>query len=135
MINRREFFGLTAGAGATIALTPSWLRALQSFEQQSGQLIQRAIPSSGELLPIISYAPRPTQRASGPGPTPTSPNDVPAAKEVLKAFVDRGGKVVDVLHGGPIGENAARTAARASSPESPRDSDSAFSAAGKSQSR
>jgi aryl-alcohol dehydrogenase-like predicted oxidoreductase len=40
------------------------------------------------------------------------PTDVPAAKEVLKAFLDNGGKVVDVLHGGPVGEQAARTAAR-----------------------
>jgi aryl-alcohol dehydrogenase-like predicted oxidoreductase len=39
------------------------------------------------------------------------PTDVPAAKEVLKTFLANGGKVVDVLHGGPIAEEAARTAA------------------------
>ena len=108
MIDRREFLGISLGAGATLTLTPQLLRALQ---QQSGKLMQRAIPSTGEMLPVISYAPRPTVRASGPGPTMPAPTDVPAAKEVLKAFLDNGGRVIDVLHGGPVGENAARTAA------------------------
>ena len=108
MINRRDFFGITLGAGATLTLTPQLLRALQ---QQRGKLMQRAIPSSGEMLPVISFAPRPTVRVSGPGPTMPAPTDVPVAKEVLKTFLENGGKVVDVLHGGPIGENAARTAA------------------------
>ena len=42
MINRREFLGITAGAGAALALTPELLRASQ---QSGGTLIQRAIPS------------------------------------------------------------------------------------------
>jgi aryl-alcohol dehydrogenase-like predicted oxidoreductase len=110
MIDRRKFFGVAAGAGAGLVLSPQLLRALEL--QQSGKLMQRAIPSSGEMLPVISFAPRPTVKISGPGETKPAPTDVPAAKEVLKTFVDKGGKVVDVLHGGPIGENAARTAAR-----------------------
>jgi aryl-alcohol dehydrogenase-like predicted oxidoreductase len=110
MVNRRDFLGITvgAGAGATLALTPALLRALQ---QSGGKLMQRAIPSSGEMLPVISYGPRPTA-PPGPGDFKPMPTDVPAAKAVLKAFVDNGGTVVDVLHGGPIGEQAARTAAR-----------------------
>jgi diketogulonate reductase-like aldo/keto reductase len=94
MINRRDFIELTFGAGATLALTPDLLRA---FQQSGGKLIQRAIPSSGEMLPIISYGPRVTDGA--------------AMKEVLKTLADNGGKVVDVLHGGPPGEQGARTAA------------------------
>src|SRR4051794_29242207 len=94
MITRREFCGITLGAGASLVLTPELLRA---FQQQGGKLIQRAIPSSGEKLPVISFGPRPT--------------DGTAIKEVLKTFLDNGGKVVDVLHGGPAGEKAARTAA------------------------
>jgi aryl-alcohol dehydrogenase-like predicted oxidoreductase len=97
MINRRKFFGITAGAGATLTLTPQLLRALQTLEQQGGKLIQRAIPSTGEMLPAISYGPRPTDGA--------------AIKEVLKTLADNGGRVVDVLHGGPVGEQGARTAA------------------------
>src|SRR5678816_2463631 len=97
MINRREFFGITAGAGATLALTPELLRALEAVEQPGGKLIQRAIPSTGEMLPVISFGPRPTDGA--------------AIKNVLKTLLDNGGKVVDVLHGGPPGEQGARTAA------------------------
>jgi aryl-alcohol dehydrogenase-like predicted oxidoreductase len=110
MIDRRKFLGIATSAGAGLALSPELLRALHI--QQSGKLMQRAIPSSGEMLPVISFAPRPTVKVSGPGNPQPAPTDVPAAKEVLKTLVDNGGKVVDVLHGGPIGENAARTAAR-----------------------
>lgn len=99
MISRREFLGTSLGAGALV-LTPQLLRAL---EQSGGTLIQRAMPSTGEMFPVISFAPRPFD---GPQPTAGAP-----LKEVLKTLLDRGGKVVDVLHGGPEGEEAARIAA------------------------
>jgi aryl-alcohol dehydrogenase-like predicted oxidoreductase len=85
MINRREFFGVTFGAGATLALTPELLRAFQ----QSGTLIQRAIPSSGEKLPVIglSFSNHPECA------------DHAALKEVLKTMVDNGGRVFDAMHG------------------------------------
>jgi aryl-alcohol dehydrogenase-like predicted oxidoreductase len=85
MINRREFLGLTAGAGATLALTPELLRALQS---QSGKLIQRAIPSTGEMLPVIGLTL--SNHASCANPA--------ALKEVLKTFFDNGGKLFDTFH-------------------------------------
>ncbi|HYW31504.1 MAG TPA: aldo/keto reductase [Gemmatimonas sp.] len=113
MISRREWLGTSLGAGATLAFSPALLRALEGAAslQPKGKLLQRAIPSSGEMLPVISFAPRPTVKVSGPGPTQSAPTDVPVAKEILKTFLDNGGKVVDVLHGGPIAENAARAAA------------------------
>ena len=104
MINRREFLGITAGAGATLTLTPQLLRALQ---QQGGKLMQRAIPSTGEMLPVISFAPR----SVGGAAMSSQPVDVAAIKGVLKTFLDNGGKVVDVLHGGVATEQSARTAA------------------------
>ena len=85
MINRRDFFGITLGAGASLALTPDLLRALQ---QSSGKLIQRAIPSSGEMLPVIGLT-----FANHAGCA-----DPAALKEVLKTFVDNGGRVFDALH-------------------------------------
>jgi diketogulonate reductase-like aldo/keto reductase len=97
MISRREWLGMSLGAGATLALTPKLLRALQAPQQSAGKLLQRAIPSTGEMLPVISFGPRPTDGA--------------AIKEVLKTLLDNGGRVVDVLHGGPAGEQGARTAA------------------------
>ena len=104
MINRREFLEITAGAGAALALTPERLLA---FQQSSGRLMQRAIPSSGEMLPVISFAPR----SVGGAAMSSQPADVAAMKAVLKTFIDNGGKVVDVLHAGPAGEQSARAAA------------------------
>ena len=104
MINRREFLEMTAGAGAALALTPTLLNA---FEQSAGKLMQRAIPSSGEMLPVISFG----ARSLGGAAMSSQPVDVAAIKAVLKTFLDNGGKVVDVLHGGPAGEQSARAAA------------------------
>lgn len=85
MINRREFLGVTAGAGAALGLGPQLLRALQ---QADGTLIQRPIPSSGEMLPVIglSFSNHPTCA------------DHAGLREVLKAFVDGGGRVFDAMH-------------------------------------
>ena len=84
MVNRREFFGISLGAGATIALTPQLLRALQ---QPGGKVIQRAIPSSGEMLPAVGLS-----FSNHPGCA-----DHAALKEVLKTFADNGGRVFDCL--------------------------------------
>ena len=72
MISRRELLGMSLGAGATLALTPELLRALQALQQSGGKLIQRAIPSSGEMLPVIDLGSRP----EGPA----------ALKEILKTL-------------------------------------------------
>ena len=84
MIDRRTFLGIAAGAGATLALTPQLLRALQQ-----GRLIQRAVPSSGEMLPVIglSFSNHPACA------------DRTALREVLRALVDNGGRVFDAMHG------------------------------------
>ena len=97
MVNRREFFGITLGAGATLALTPALLRALQ---QSGGKLIQRAIPSTGEMLPVIGL---------GRGNDSVDPA---AFKAVLEAFVENGGRVLDTVHDTVgTGEQAAATTA------------------------
>jgi aryl-alcohol dehydrogenase-like predicted oxidoreductase len=83
-ISRREFLGTSAGAGAALALTPEWVRALQ---QPGGQLIQRAIPSSGEMLPVIGV-----QFGNSNSLNPA------ALKEVLKTLVDNGGRFLDTMH-------------------------------------
>ena len=93
MINRREFLGIAAGAGAALALGPQRLRAHQT---PSGALMQRAIPSTGEKLPVISFNPR---RESDPA----------GMKAILQTLLDNGGKVIDFPHSS--GEEIARTAA------------------------
>ena len=83
MVDRRRFLGITAAAGASLTLAPHWLRGLQLH--QSPQLILRAIPSSGEKLPVIGlgFADHP------------SCADPAALKEVLKTYYEKGGRVFD----------------------------------------
>src|SRR5688500_8516112 len=99
MINRREFFGITVGAGATLALTPELLRALQ---QPGGKLIQRAIPSSGEMVPVIGLS----------FSNHVSCADPVALREVFKTFVDNGGRVFDAMDGNAAAEQFHATVAR-----------------------
>jgi aryl-alcohol dehydrogenase-like predicted oxidoreductase len=93
MINRREFLGITAGAGATLALTPDLLSAIQAFERQAGKLIQRAIPSTGEKLPVIALGFANHATCADPA----------ALKAVLKTFYDNGGRFLDTNHGNSPG--------------------------------
>ncbi len=101
MISRREWLGGSLGAGAALALTPGLLRALQRLEQQGGKLIQRAIPSTGEMLPALGLS-----FSNHPGCA-----DHAALTEVLKAFADSGGRVYDVMHVNPTSEQFHITAA------------------------
>jgi len=98
MVNRREFLGVAAGAGAALALTPE---LLLSFQQSGGKLIQRAIPSTGEMLPVIglSFSNHPACA------------DHAALREVLKTMVDNGGRVFDAMHGNASAEEFHATVA------------------------
>ena len=84
MVSRRRWLGVSLGAGATLALTPELLRALQL---SAGKLIQRAIPSSGEKLPVIGvqFQNNTTQ-------------DPAALKGVLEALVANDGRFLDTMH-------------------------------------
>src|SRR5215207_2907913 len=87
MIDRRKFLGITAGAGASLVLTPELLRAVQRSTalQQGGKLIQRAIPSSGEMIPVVGLSFSNHAGCADPA----------ALREVLKTFYDNGGRVFD----------------------------------------
>ncbi len=84
MISRREWLGMTLGIGGALALDPRLLRALQR-----GELIQRAIPSTGEKLPVVGLGSAATfsQLARR--------EDVDALTAVMRTLVDRGGRVFD----------------------------------------
>jgi aryl-alcohol dehydrogenase-like predicted oxidoreductase len=84
MFSRRELLGMTVGAGATLALAPDLLRALQKSE---GKLLQRAIPSTGEMLPVIGVQFR----------NNTSQDPV-ALGAVLETLVAHGGRFLDTMH-------------------------------------
>ena len=97
MIDRRKFLGMAAGAGAALALTPQLLRALE--QQQTGKLIQRAIPSTGELLPVIGVARGPVQNnarlAHLVNMADPSSEAYRMLRSVVKTMVDNGGRVLD----------------------------------------
>ena len=97
MFSRREFLGTSLGAGA-LALTPELLRALH---QSGGKLIQRAIPSTGEMLPAVglSFSNHP------------SCADHAALTQVVKAFADGGGRLYDAMHVNQASEQFHITAA------------------------
>jgi aryl-alcohol dehydrogenase-like predicted oxidoreductase len=88
MLDRRKFLGVTASAGATLALSPALLRALR-FQQPGGTLIQRAIPSSGALLPVVGLSFSNHAGCADPA----------ALRTVLQTFADNGGRVFDAQHG------------------------------------
>ena len=85
MISRRDLIGMSLGAGASLALTPELVRALQ---QPGPKLLQRAVPSSGEMLPVIGL------HFGNPAPP-----DHAALKDALKTLIDRGGRFLDTVHG------------------------------------
>jgi aryl-alcohol dehydrogenase-like predicted oxidoreductase len=84
MVSRREWIGITAGVGATLGLTPRLLLALQQ-----GQLIRRAIPSTGEMLPVIGLGSSATFSQVARG------EEISALKEVFKTMAANGATVFD----------------------------------------
>ena len=85
MVTRRDWLRLTATAGAALSLNP---RILKAFDARQ-QLITRAIPSSGEQLPVIGLGSSATFSAVARS------EDVSALRDVLRAMVDNGGTVFD----------------------------------------
>lgn len=99
MINRREFFGISAGVGASLGLTPRLLQALAALPQ--GQLLQRAIPSTGERIPVIGLG------SSATFATVARAEDVTALKAVFQAMSERGARVFDTAPGYGASEEVA----------------------------
>jgi aryl-alcohol dehydrogenase-like predicted oxidoreductase len=84
MITRREWLGRTLTAGAALALDPRRLAALST-----PQLITRAIPSTGERLPLVGLG------SSATFAQVARSEDVTALREVLGTMLEHGGRVFD----------------------------------------
>ncbi len=84
MVNRRDFIGITVGVGATLGLTPRLLHALTQ-----SQIIQRAIPSTGEKIPVIGLG------SSATFSQVARAEDKSALKAVFQAMADKGARVFD----------------------------------------
>jgi aryl-alcohol dehydrogenase-like predicted oxidoreductase len=96
MISRREWISITLGAGSALALDPRILRALQQ-----GQLIQKAIPSTGEMLPVVGLG------SSDTFSRVARSEDRSALTEVIRTMVERGAKVLDTAPGYGASEQVA----------------------------
>ena len=99
MINRRDFLATTAGVGASLGLTPRLLAALSALPQ--GQLLQRAIPSTGEKIPVVGLG------SSATFASVARTEDVTALRAVFQAMVERGGRVFDTAPGYGASEEVA----------------------------
>ncbi|CAN5708812.1 aldo/keto reductase [soil metagenome] len=84
MLTRREWFGVTIGASAALAINPRLLRAIQQQD-----LIMRAVPSSGEMLPVVGLG------SSATFSQVARSEDLSALREVLRTMVEKGGSVFD----------------------------------------
>jgi aryl-alcohol dehydrogenase-like predicted oxidoreductase len=96
MLTRRDYLALTAQAGAALALP-------QALFAQAGEVITRAIPKTGERLPIVGLGSSATfSEIAGAA-------DVEAIKSVFTAMLEHGGTVFDTAPGyGASEEVAAR---------------------------
>jgi aryl-alcohol dehydrogenase-like predicted oxidoreductase len=88
MYTRREWLGVTLGTGAALALQSCGVRP--SAAQIAGRnLLTRAIPSTGEMLPIVGLG------SSATFSRVARTEDHAALREVLRTMVDTGATVFD----------------------------------------
>ncbi len=88
IVSRREWLRLSAGAGAALSLNPRVLEALQSQA-----LVTRAIPSSGERIPVVGLGGANTFSRVARN------EDFDAVRGVLRALVEGGASVFDTAAG------------------------------------
>jgi len=88
MITRRDLLKKSVYAGSALAFMPQLLNA-----QTGSGLIKRAIPKSGEEIPIIGLGSSATFSSLATG------EDAAQLREVLRALLDNGGTVFDTAPG------------------------------------
>ncbi len=106
MISRREWLRLSVGTGAALALAPRHLEARILNLLQPKQLLTRAIPSTGERIPIIGLG------SSATFSQVARSEDVSALKEVIRTLVEQGGRVFDTAPGYGASEEVAGRVAK-----------------------
>jgi aryl-alcohol dehydrogenase-like predicted oxidoreductase len=84
MLTRREYLKYTAMAGAALTMHPRLLKALES-----GDLLRRTIPSSGQQIPAVGLG------SSATFSSVARSEDVSALSNVLSTLFDNGGSVFD----------------------------------------
>ncbi len=91
MVSRRDWLKLTASASAALGLNPRVLDALQRMQSQ--EMIRRAVPKTGELLPVVGLGGANTFSDTA------RREEFDTIGGVLRALVDGGGSVFDTAAG------------------------------------
>lgn len=90
-VSRRDALKLGFGASALLALSRTQALALPSpwgYGEQTGALIQRTIPSSGEKVPVVGIGTAVIYQNP-------KPEDMPPLRDTLRAFPELGGRIID----------------------------------------
>lgn len=96
MLTRREYLKYSTVAGAACAISPGLLMA-----QMAGDIIKRAIPKTGEQIPVVGLGSSATFR------TVAQSEDITALRGVLQTLVDNGGTLFDTAPGYGASEEVA----------------------------
>lgn len=100
MFNRRDLIGTTLAVGAALAFNPTRLLAAQQG------LLRRAIPSSGELVPVIGLG------SSATFAQVARSEDTQKLNGVIRTLVESGGSVLDTAPSYGAAEEVAGKVAR-----------------------
>lgn len=87
-LSRRDALKIGVGAGVLLTLDRIPAFALETPSWQTGALIQRPIPSSGEMLPVVGIG-------TAINFDKSAPEDIAPLRDVLRRFPDLGGKLID----------------------------------------
>jgi aryl-alcohol dehydrogenase-like predicted oxidoreductase len=87
-ISRRDAIKMGVGAGTALALANSNAMAETPWWYQPGALIERAIPASGEKLPVVGIGTAVLYQS------PTL-DQIPPLRDTLKRFPELGGRIID----------------------------------------
>ena len=92
-ISRRDAVKLGVGTGIALTLGRTEAFAAEPAWWQAGALIQRAIPSSGEKLPVVGIGTAINYQSA------STPEALAPLRDVLRQFPELGGKVIDTAPG------------------------------------
>jgi aryl-alcohol dehydrogenase-like predicted oxidoreductase len=95
MISRRTWLRTSAPAAAALGFSPRVLEACLRLQPQP--LVQRAIPKSGELVPVIGLGGANTLAELALAESRTE--EYPKISAILRALIDGGGAVFDTAYG------------------------------------
>ena len=87
-ISRRDAVKLGVGTGIALTLGRPDRLVAESAWSQSGGLIERAIPSSGERLPVVGIGTAVIYQSP-------APDQIPPLRDTLKRFPELGGRIID----------------------------------------